>query len=52
MDFVRLRLTYDDSVEETELMQRWVAEVFCSLFGQGYEWREGLRVKRALIVVP
>ena len=50
MDFVRLLIVHDDSVIETEPMQRWVAEVFCSLFAQGYEWTPGLRVKRARII--
>lgn len=50
MDWVRLVLVYDDSVEETGLMQRWVAEAFLALFGQGYEWTPGLTVRRARIV--
>jgi hypothetical protein len=50
MDFVRLRLTYDDWVEDTSPMQRWIAEIFCWLFAGGYEWSEGHTVKRALII--
>jgi hypothetical protein len=47
MDWVRIRLTYDDSIEETYPMQRWLAEVFCWLFAAGYEWTPGLPVRRA-----
>lgn len=50
MDFVRIRLTYDDSVEETPLMQRWLAEVYLSLIASDPSWWSGVPVKRARIV--
>jgi hypothetical protein len=49
-DFVRIRLTYLDWAEETDVMARWLADVFLEAIAGGWQWTPGHRVCRALVI--
>ena len=50
IDWVVVRLVYDDGIEYTSAMHRWLAEVVVGMLAGGWQWTPGRIARRARIV--